>query len=87
MTERQLEILKGDYVFMSGVVRAKTVNKLSIAIKLGVSWPTVNKKVGSLINEGIIINGGDSYKINPIFRTHHYLLAFILMELALIALH
>ena len=45
MTERQLEILKGDYVFMSGVVRAKTVNKLSIAIKLGVSWPTVNKKV------------------------------------------
>ena len=65
MTERQLEILKGDYVFMSGVVRAKTVNKLSIAIELGVSWPTVNKKVGSLLNEGIIINGGDSYKINP----------------------
>ena len=65
MTEQQLEILKGDYVFISGVVRAKTVDKPSIAIKLGVSWPTVKKKVGSLLNEGIIINGGDFYKINP----------------------
>ena len=65
MTERQLKILKEDYFFLSGVVHAKTVDKPSIAIKLGVSWPTVKKKVESLLNESIIINGGDSYKINP----------------------
>ena len=65
MTERQLKILKEDYFFLSGVVHAKTVDKPSIAIKLGVSWPTVKKKVASLLNESIIINGGDSYKINP----------------------
>ena len=65
MTERQLKILKEDYFFLSGVVHSKTVDKPSIAIKLGVSWPTVKKKVASLLNEGIIINEGDSYKINP----------------------
>ena len=65
MTERQLKMLKEDYFFLSGVVHAKTVDKPSIAIKLGVSWPTVKKKVESLLNESIIINGGDSYKINP----------------------
>ncbi len=65
MTERQLKILKEDYFYITGIVRAKTVDKTSIAIKLGVSWPTVKKKVASLLNESIIINGGDSYKINP----------------------
>ena len=65
MTERQLKILKEDYFYITGIVRAKTVDKTSIAIKLGVSWPTVKKKVESLLNESIIINGGDSYKINP----------------------
>ncbi len=65
MTERQLKMLKEDYFYITGIVRAKTVDKTSIAIKLGVSWPTVKKKVASLLNEGIIINEGDSYKINP----------------------
>ena len=65
MTERQLKILKEDYFYITGIVRAKTVDKTSIAIKLGVTWPTVKKKVASLLNESIIINGGDSYKINP----------------------
>lgn len=65
MTERQLKILKEDYFYITGIVRAKTVDKSFIAIKLGVSWPTVKKKVTSLLNEGIIINEGDSYKINP----------------------
>ena len=65
MTERQLKMLKEDYFFLSGVVHAKTVDKPSIAIKLGVSWPTVKKKVESMLKESIIINGGDSYKINP----------------------
>ena len=45
MTERQLKILKEDYFYITGIVRAKTVDKPSIAIKLGVSWPTVKKKL------------------------------------------
>ena len=65
MTERQLKILKEDYFYITGIVRAKTVDKTSIAIKLGVTWPTVKKKVTNLLKAGIIVDKGDSYKINP----------------------
>ena len=87
MTERQLEMLNNDFRYLAGIVHLQTTDKTLLATKFRVSWPTMQKKVTNLLKAGIIVDKGDSYKINPDIWPHHYLLAFILMELALTALH
>lgn len=87
MTERQLEMLNNDFRYLAGIVHSQTTDKTLLATKFRVSWPTMQRKVTNLLEAGIIVDKGDSYKSIQIFWTHHYLLAFILMELALTALH
>lgn len=43
----------------------QTTDKTLLATKFRVSWPTMQKKVTNLLKAGIIVDKGDSYKINP----------------------
>lgn len=65
MTERQLEMLNNDFRYLAGIVHLQTTDKTLLATKFRVSWPTMQKKVTNLLKAGIIIDKGDSYKINP----------------------
>lgn len=65
MTERQLEVLNNDFRYLAGIVRTKTTDKTLLAAKFRVSWPTMQKKVTNLLNADIIVDEGDSYKVNP----------------------
>ena len=62
MTERQLEMLNNDFRYLAGIVH---LHKTLLATKFRVSWPTMQKKVTNLLKAGIIVDKGDSYKINP----------------------
>lgn len=65
MTERQLEMLNNDFRYLAGIVHLQTTDKTLLATKFRVSWPTMQKKVTNLLKAGIIVDKGDSYKINP----------------------
>ena len=65
MTERQLEMLNNDFRYLAGIVHLQTTDKTLLATKFRVSWPTMQKKVTNLLKAGIIVDNGDSYKINP----------------------
>ena len=65
MTERQLEMLNNDVRYLAGIVHLQTTDKTLLATKFRVSWPTMQKKVTNLLKAGIIVDKGDSYKINP----------------------
>lgn len=65
MTERQLEMLNNDFRYLAGIVHSQTTDKTLLATKFRVSWPTMQKKVINLLKAGIIVDKGDSYKINP----------------------
>lgn len=65
MTERQLEMLNNDFRYLAGIVHLQTTDKTFLATKFRVSWPTMQKKVTNLLKAGIIVDKGDSYKINP----------------------
>ena len=65
MTERQLEMLNNDFRYLAGIVHLQTTDKTRLATKFRVSWPTMQKKVTNLLKAGIIVDKGDSYKINP----------------------
>ena len=65
MTERQLEMLNNDFRYLAGIVHSQTIDKTFLAAKFRVSWPTMQRKVTNLLEAGIIVDKGDSYKINP----------------------
>ena len=65
MTERQLEMLNNDFRYLAGIVHSQTTDKTFLATKFRVSWPTMQRKVTNLLKAGIIVDKGDSYKINP----------------------
>ena len=65
MTERQHEMLNNDFRYLAGIVHLQTTDKTLLATKFRVSWPTMQKKVTNLLKAGIIVDKGDSYKINP----------------------
>ena len=65
MTERQLEMLNNDFRYLAGIVHSQTTDKTLLATKFRVSWPTMQRKVTNLLEAGIIVDKGDSYKINP----------------------
>lgn len=65
MTERQLEMLNNDFRYLAGIVHLQTTDKTLLATKFRVSWPTMQKKVTNLLKAGIIVDKGDSYKVNP----------------------
>lgn len=64
MTERQFNVLKNDFHYVSGIVRAQTTDITFLATKFRVTWPTMKRKITNLLNAGIIIDEGDSYKLN-----------------------
>lgn len=58
-------MLNNDFRYLAGIVHLQTTDKTLLATKFRVSWPTMQKKVTNLLKAGIIVDKGDSYKINP----------------------